>query len=487
MPRRSPARADMGPRDAPRRWSSAAARLAGPVRDWIRGHHRQRAEAPRPDEPPIPTDLLDLLRRVGVALIGSVETTNRVQVILEDLAHRYGYDEVRFFVLPTAVFVRVEDAGGNTYIDLLDADVGTLRLDQIDRLYRLIAEIKRTLPPPARATAELETILDAPPPTAIWLQLLGNVVLTLGLGMMLNPSARALVGYCVLGLVVQVLIMLADRFRLLRLALPVAAGATVTLLAFGFPAVLSGGYPTQLIVPAVAALLPGAVLTNGTIELATGSMVAGSSRLVYGINMLFLLAFGILVGLQIIGTDPHRIETVVQLGWWAPVLGVLLIGLGHSWRSSAPPDSILWLLVVLYATYCAQELGKLSGGDLFGAFLGGLVAVPAAYLIQRDRHAPPVQVVFLPAFWMLVPGTIGLTGVSELVTGVGSDGVHVIVTTLLTIMAIALGVMVGSGLVATKRPHLMPMVQKLLPEGTSITRGRESAHRDGVSPDGGQS
>lgn len=418
--------------------------------------------APELEEPPVSADLLDLLRHLGVALISSGETTGQVQRILDDLAHRYDAEEVHFFVLPTGIFVRVHDSRG-TAVDLLEASVDTLRLDQIAALYKLIDKIKRTVPPPTEATAALAQILLSEPPTAVWLMLLGNMVLTTGLGLMLNPTADALPGYLIIGLVVQLLIMLADRMPLVSTGLPVVAGAAVTMLAFGFPHAIGGGNPQQLLVPGVSTLLPGATLTNGSIELATGSMVAGASRTIYGLNKLVLLAFGVLIGLQLLGPQTPEAPTHLhQLGWWAPVLGVLLIGLGHSWRASAPPKSLPWLLVVLYAAFAAQKLGVLIGGGLLGSFLGGLVAVPAAYLVQRNRNAPPTQVAFLPAFWMLVPGGIGLTGVSELITKSDPNGLHVLVNTTLTVLAIALGVLVGSGLATKRPPQITPMVDQLL-------------------------
>ncbi|MFI6871158.1 threonine/serine exporter ThrE family protein [Nocardia sp. NPDC050406] len=477
-------RAGPRPIPIPRRMSSVMRDAADSVDRWMlrRAATRHAAVAPEaadpPEEPPVSADLLDLLRHLGVALISSGETTNQVQRILDDLARRYDATEVHFFVLPTGVFVRVQDSRGSA-VDLLEASVDTLRLDQIAALYHLLDEIKRKLPPPARATADLEKILTSKPPTPVWLKLLGNVVLTIGLGLMLNPGAPALLGYVVIGLVVQTLIILAERMPLLSTGLPVLAGCAATVLAFGFPHALGGGHPSQLLVPGVAGLLPGAALTNGSIELATGSMVAGASRTMYGLNKLFLLAFGILIGLQLLGPQPPEPNTVAyQLGWWAPVLGVLLIGLGYSWRSSAPPNSVPWLLLVLYVAAGAQKVGVLLGGGLLGSFLGGLVAVPAAYLVQRKRNAPPTQVAFLPAFWMLVPGGIGLTGISQLVTKSDPNGLHVLVETTLTVAAIALGVLVGSGVSNKRPPRIAPMLDQWLPPVTGKTVPQNGKHAE---------
>ncbi|MFJ9364406.1 threonine/serine exporter ThrE family protein [Nocardia sp. NPDC101769] len=464
----------------------ATRKAAGSMDRWLRrvspGAVAPVAQAPPPEEPPISADLLDLLRHMGVALIRSGETTGRVQDVLDELARCYDATEVHFFVLPTGVFVRVQDSRGSA-MDLLEADSDTLRLDQIAALYELIDRITNELPPPAEATAALEDILASPQPTPVWRLLTGNVVLTVGLGLMLNPTSTALLGYIVLGLAVQLLIMAADRFRLLSTSLPVLAGAVVTLLSFGFPNALGGGNPSQLLIPSVSSLLPGAMLTNGSIELATGSMVAGASRTIYGFNKLVLLAFGVLVGLQLLGTlptvSPHAGH---GLGWWTPILGVLLIGLGHSWRASAPPKSLGWLLIVLYAAFCGQQLGTQLGGGLLGSFLGGMVAVPVAYLVQRFKDAPPTQVVFLPAFWMLVPGGMSLSGISALVTENDPNGLHIMVTAVLTVLAIALGVLVGSGLVtSTREPRLQGMVEDWLGPGTETQRTRGSSEPGSAS------
>ncbi|GGK54014.1 threonine/serine ThrE exporter family protein [Nocardia camponoti] len=435
--------------------------------------------------PAVPPDLLNLLCRIGVALVGAGETSTRVQEFLDRLSKRYGTSSVHFMVLPTAVFVRVRTADNGSQLDMLNARVGTLPLDQIAALYRLIDEILRDAPPPEKASRELTAILHQKPGSPPWVILLGQVVLTVGLGMMLNPGARALVGYVVLGLVVGLLTQLAGKFKLLHIALPVVACALVAILAFGFPGVLAGGQPQQLLIPAVATLIPGAMLTNGTIELATGSMVAGASRMVYGINMLFLMSFGLFVGISVLGTLKNVPISHAQLGWWAPLLGVLLIGYGHSWRSSAPQNSVGWLLLVLYVTYAAQFIGKHISGPLTGAFLGGLVAVPAAYLIQGRKHAPPTQVAFLPAFWMLVPGGITLTGISDLIMPnahetTGQGGLGVIVSAFLTVMAIALGVMVGSSLTSTRPPHVGTILESIMPsqaKGTAFGQWVD-AHAD---------
>ncbi|MHA6765482.1 threonine/serine exporter family protein [Streptacidiphilus sp. PAMC 29251] len=89
--------------------------------------------------------------------------------------------------------------------------------------------------------------------------------------------------------------------------------------------------------------------------------------------------------------------------------------------------------------------GAALGGTALGAFAAGMLLPPIASWIQR-HHSIPDQVVFLPCFWMLVPGATGLRGVSELLADQGTGSLATLVTTLVTVVAIALGIVVGAGL-----------------------------------------
>ncbi|HEY3682704.1 MAG TPA: threonine/serine exporter family protein [Streptosporangiaceae bacterium] len=410
-----------------------------------------RAGAAAPDvAPPPPRELIAFLRDVGRALCDSGDATNRISGILEELARRYHADTVGFFVLPTGIFVRI-GAGDDATSDFAPASGEPLRLDQIGSLYALVDEALTDDMPPREGSRRLAAILARPPEHARALTVPGVMVLTLGLGLVRDPVPMALAAYAVLGLAVGALRLLAERFRALSLALPVTAALLVTVLALRFGRLLDAGPPAALVIPPLVTFLPGAALTIGTIELATGAIVAGATRLVYGFNVLFLLAFGILAGGQIAGTHagpaaPHA------LGWWAPWLGVLLVGAGFYVTNSAPRRSLPWLLLVLYAVWCAQLAGAALGSALLGAFLGGLVITPVAYWVQARRGGPPAQVAFLPSFWLLVPGAAGLTGVSETVTLGLAGGIDDVVTTVVTVIAIALGVLVGSSVTRFTTP-----------------------------------
>ena len=100
-------------------------------------------------------------------------------------------------------------------------------------------------------------------------------------------------------------------------------------------------------------------------------------------------------------------------------------------------------MVVLLAAWIGQVIGgALVGGEVSG-FFGALVMTPVALAIARLPGGPPSQVTFLPAFWLLVPGALGLIGVTEIVGNPAAAGIDDLVEPIGAIVSIALGVLCG--------------------------------------------
>ena len=164
--------------------------------------------------------------------------------------------------------------------------------------------------------------------------------------------------------------------------------------------------------------LPGALLTMGTVDLALGETITGASRFVAGLLQLTVLAIGILVGAELVGdpkAGPVAGSAADTLSSWAPWAGVAIFGAGIYVHNCAPKRSLGWLLVVLFAAYIGQLVGKQILDATLSGFVGAVVMVPIAHLVARAPSAPPAHVTILPAFWLLVPGAIGLIGITEIV------------------------------------------------------------------------
>ena len=123
-----------------------------------------------------------------------------------------------------------------------------------------------------------------------------------------------------------------------------------------------------------------------------------------------------------------------------------MFGVAASVYFSAPRGALRWLLVVLLAAWTGQVLGDALVGGVASGFIGALVMTPVALAVALLPAGPPSQVTFLPAFWLLVPGALGLIGVADVVGNPASASVEALVKPLGAIVSIALGVLCGVSL-----------------------------------------
>jgi uncharacterized membrane protein YjjB (DUF3815 family) len=204
----------------------------------------------------------------------------------------------------------------------------------------------------------------------------------------------------------------------------------------------------RAIVAALIVFVPGATLTTGVLELGSGEMVAGASRLVSGIVELALLAFGILAGIQAVGEPASRVLSGSPdlLAWWAPWVGVALLAVGVTLAQSAPRRSLGGLLIVLYAAWIGQVIGNAVFGGYVSALIGATVLTIAAFLVARLPSAMPPHASFLPGFWLLVPGAMGLIGLTTYASTGGAGQAEDLATTVGSVFGVALGVLCGTQL-----------------------------------------
>jgi len=278
---------------------------------------------------------------------------------------------------------------------------------------------------------------------------LGHTILSLGFGVVLNPSQAALPAYIGLGALVGLLRATAERATTLRTALPVLCSFVVTILSIEVLAPAVGDDPVRIAAPALVSFLPGAALTTATIELTHGQVVSGASRLVYGLSQLLLLTFGVVAAYAVASVEAVEAPGA-QLGAWSPWLGIALVAVGDVLFASAPKGSVWWIALALYAAFAAQAVGSAVLSPQLSGFVGGLAIVPVARLIARAPGGPPPMVTTRPAFWLLVPGALGFIGVSQVAT-MSQSGIDDLINMGLALFAIALGVLTGTGLTQEAR------------------------------------
>lgn len=415
-------------------------------RAGLPAHPRATATAPDVATPPGSREgVVGFLVALGEAMIDAGDPVTHVQVSLQRVAAVNGVGDAEIIVLPTALIVSVAGTeAGHT----AGAAAGRvrLRLDQVDAVFDVVRSAESGEVDPAEGLARLRAARSMPPAFSPPLRLLGYVVLTVGLALVLQASWTDLVVASLLGAVVGGVLLAADRLSpTYQVFLPVVSAFGVSVAVFLLARTsLDLGIFAPLVAPLVT-FLPGALLTTSVIELSTGQMISGAGRLAAGAMQLVLLALGISAGAQLVGVPATSVTDVAAdpLSTLGPWVGVAVFGLGVLMHNSARRSSFGWIVMVLYVAYAGQVVGGLLLGGVLSAFAGALVATPAALFAAEQRSGPPTLVTFLPAFWLLVPGALSLVGVTKLLGADRVDAVSSLVTAGATMVAIALGVLLG--------------------------------------------
>jgi uncharacterized membrane protein YjjP (DUF1212 family) len=403
------------------------------------------AGGPRPAAPPAPpAQMVAFLTSLGEAMIDSGDPVTHVQDSLRRVAQANDLSASGIVVLPTALIVSVP---GETALETAVTVAGTsaLRLDQVDEVSALAEDAAVGRVSAADGLARLGQVRSSPEPYSRVLRVVSHAVLTVGLAMILGGSPLDLLVAAVLGAGVGVAHLAGRRYPFsYGVFLPAVSAFLVALVVFLLPRTgLEVGLAAPLVAPLVM-FLPGALLTTSVIELATGQMVSGASRLAAGAMQLTLLALGILVGARLVGVPD--LSGTGSSGHWgdlAPWLGVLVFGAGLVVHRSARRDRTGWILLVLYVAYAGQVLGGFLLGGTLSAFAGALLMTPVAAYVSRLPSGPSLLVSFLPAFWLLVPGALGLVGLTQILGFDHASGLDSLVTAAATMIGIAFGVLLG--------------------------------------------
>ena len=398
-----------------------------------------------------PATKLAALEAIGEAMLDAGYSVSTVRDVLGNVAEVNGFPHAEIVVLPTALFVSVRGLG-ELRTGAVSSGHARLNLQQIDDLDDVINEVRNRPSDPALVIRRIEEIRASPPPYRPLQRVVASGVLSAALSVMLDASWLGIGLAGLLGLLVGVTVQATESVQrqyqaLVTVGISFAVSTVVlTLTMLG----LDPGVLPSLIAPLVT-FLPGALLTTGVVELATGQMMAGAGRLAAGFMQLVLLAAGVVGAATLVGVPRLELSGASQpIGPIGPWLAVAVFGASVVIYQNGRKEAIRWVVLVLYVAYGAQVIGDIFFGGVLSAFIGALAMTPMAALVSRQESGPAAFVSFLPGFWMLVPGALGLVGVASILDG-DSAGVSTLTTTASTMVAIALGFLAGTAIAGQHR------------------------------------
>ncbi len=204
-------------------------------------------------------------------------------------------------------------------------------------------------------------------------------------------------------------------------------------------------------VSALVVLLPGLSLTVAMTELATGSLISGTARLLSAVIVLLELGVGVAIGERIANLAIHIPRpTPAPLPSWTMWLSLVAAALGVAVLLQSRWRTLGWIMLACAAGTLGSRMGAhwlgRELGTLFGAFALGVAANVYARALDR-----PSQAVLVPAAILLVPGSIGFRGMSSLLDRNTLSGLDAMFAMFVIAMVIVGGLLLASTVVSPRR------------------------------------
>ncbi|MBO1417926.1 threonine/serine exporter family protein [Streptomyces sp. FH025] len=388
-----------------------------------------------------------LLLELGDALLGGGLPVHDVEEELHGLGRALGAPDVRVAALTNGLFVALSAEEATRFQPV----GGALRFEQTADVLHLVHRLRTGAMDGPQALAELDRIRRAPARWPAWVADLGALPVGVGVCIFLQPVAANVLVAGIGSLIVVGLTMLARRLPHLRPLLPVTAGFLVALLVLSLAraSLLEG--PLRTIVATLAILLPGGLLVTGLSEIAAGAASAGSARLVSGAVQLALFLAGVAAAATAIGMPATALANVqvAKPSWWVIGVGLAIAVAGLVINVNTPPPAIPWIVAVIAVSVTVQ----VAVGSVHGAAIGGLAGAAAAGAAATVVHwlpgSPLWQVLYLPAFWIVVPGSFGLLNTVQIEVGNGAQSLLAAVS---AVFGVSIGTLIGSVISRIPRP-----------------------------------
>ncbi len=405
--------------------------------------------------PPAGDRALEFVVELAQALTHAGAPEGLVQPRAARIAKVYDVPKARMVVLPN-VTLAAAGRGAPVEIESTPPSEADLRLDQMAAVEQVARLADRGAVQPEEGLRQLDAAKAMPHRFGRVGMVAGQVVITLGLCLILQPTPIVLAASAMFGALVGVMKLRAQRAPTLRVLLPITAATLVSLIAFAVAPDKTSQESLRALIPPLVTFLPGALITSATLDLAAGHLISGASRFVAGTMQLVLLTLGIAIGAALAGVNLDAVTTntpINTLGAWAPWLGAIVFGLGCYLHLSGPPHSLGWLLLVLLTAWIGEQLGARLLTSQLGPFVGAFVMTPVAAWVEERPTGPPSLATLMPAFWLLVPGAVSLIGVAQFVSSKDAAGLGNMLNALVAFILIALGVFVGNASVLRARAH----------------------------------
>ena len=334
-------------------------------------------------------------------------------------------------------------------IRLAPGQVNLRRLCAVDEIADRVIDGSLDLPTGYRQLLELGRPASE---RTRWLTVLSFGVASASVATLLKASWMDLLVVALLGWLIGLLSLGAERRPRLSNSFEALSALLVTLVAILFSAYVAPLTLKAVVLASLIVLLPGMTLTTAVRELSSQHLVSGIARVAGATATLLKLTFGTVAATQlchVLGVVPPA-AAPAPVPLWVEWMG-LFAGAGAFavLFRSAPRDGPVVVAAVMFG-YALTRLGGAQFGPEFGVFIAGL-GVGAVSNLYATWYQRPGAVIREPGIILLVPGSVGFKSLSFLFEGdvlLGVDTAFSLITILVSLVA---GLLFGDLLVPPRR------------------------------------
>lgn len=391
---------------------------------------------------------ISFVLKLGRALQAYGTPAHRLEDTLEAVAKRLGI-EAQFFGMPTGFIVSFgEGARGRTFVQRVPPqDVDLARLDDTfaaaDAL--LAGRIEAD-----EASARLDAITARRPRFGDAMEIAAFTLVSACFGVLLGGGWRDLLAAGVIGAALGSLHRLTLRFQTLARLYLVLASLVAALLAQVIAWRWGSFSPQLAMLAGLIMLLPGLSLTIALNELATGNLVAGTSRFAGALVTLLQLAFGAAIGQKLGGLLGPATGALHSAPGWMQWPCVLLAPVAITVLLKGRMRDLGWLWIIGFAAYGGTLLGSKLFGPEMGLGLGALLAGLGSNAFSRLRRRPSL-VALLPTLFVLAPGSVGLRSFAFLAQNDVYSGMDAAFRTAFLAFALVTGLLIANAAFPPRR------------------------------------
>ncbi len=345
----------------------------------------------------------------------------RLEAHLMTLADALGLRS-SFIISPTSMtFVLWTEGHEDEYTHAARVNPGDLDMGSLSRTDDVVDLVLGGELSVEEAQVRLDEIEFMPNPYGRWATALSFALSGSAFAMLMNTSWNNALWAGLLGIVVYIFILWAERSKGIANMLEPLVAMMSAMGACAIAAYIDPGINIRLtVLSSIIVLIPGLALTIGLQELSARHLVSGTAKIMDAIMMLFKLYFGAFVGVEIGQMLFGKVDFVASelLPSWTAWLAIFILGCSLIIAFRTRRRHMLWSLAIGFVAYASSHYGATYFDVGIGAFLGAFMVGLYGNMFTRVANAPAV-IVTMQGLIVLVPGSKTFISLNSYIVGEG--------------------------------------------------------------------